>query len=136
VDLEGVVLEGMELGQLDIDDLFVLDRAGSLGGSRRRFSLNGSLYFRRTFGGLGCLGGFLCFAGGSGFFRFSWLCGFLYCFILLARSFLLCGSGGLVLVGLGRSAPALRCLFLLFGLFLLRPVLLGRRRGCPFPIIQ
>ena len=116
-DLEGVVLEGMELGQLDIDNLFVLGRAGSLGGSRRRFSLNGSLYLGRTLGGLGSLGGF---------FRFPRLCGFLYRLILLAGSFLLCRSGGLVLVGLGRSAPAFRCLFLLFGLFLLRPVLLGR----------
>ena len=42
----------MELGQLDIDNLFVLGRAGSLGGSRRRFSLNGSLYLGRTLGGL------------------------------------------------------------------------------------
>ena len=123
-DLEGVVFEGVEFGQLDIDDLLVLGRTGSLGGSRRRFSLNGSIYLRRTLSGTGSLGGFLCLAGGSGLFRFSRLCRFLYGLILLAGSFLLCRSGGLV--GLGRAAPALRCLFLLFGLFLLRPVLLGR----------
>ena len=127
-----MIFEGVEFGQLDINNLFLLARAWSLGGSRRCFSLNGSLYLRCTLSGTGSLGGFLCLFGGSGLFRFSRLCRFLYCLILLAGRFFLCGSGSLVLVGLGRSAPALRCLFLLFGLFLLRPVLLGRRRGSPF----
>ena len=109
-----MVLEGMELGQLDIDNLFVLGRAGSLGGSRRRFSLNGSLYLGRTLGGLGSLGGFFRFLGGSGLLRRL---------ALLGGSLLLCGSGGLGLILLGRSAPAL------LRLLLLRPGLFGRRRG-------
>ena len=95
-DLEGMIFEGVEFGQLDINNLFLLARAWSLGGSRRCFSLNGSLYLRCTLSGTGSLGGFLCLFGGSGLFRFSRLCRFLYCLILLAGRFFLCGSFGLI----------------------------------------
>ena len=54
-------------GQLDINNLLLLDRAWSLGRSCRCFSLNGSLYLGRSLGGLRGLGGFLRFLGGSGF---------------------------------------------------------------------
>ena len=104
-----MIFEGVELGQLDINNLLVLGRAGSPGGSRRRFRLGGSLYLGCTLGGLGSLGGFLRFLGGGGLLRRL---------AFLTGSLLLGGSGGLGL--LGRAAPALR------GLFLLRPGLLGR----------
>ena len=104
----------MELGQLDIDDLLVLGRAGSLGGNRRRFSLNGSRYLGRSLGGLGSLGGFLRFLAGSGFLRR---------FILLAGSLFLFRRNSFFLVCLGRTAPAFWGLGLFF---LLGPSLLGK----------
>ena len=112
-DLEGVIFEGVELGQLDINNLFLLARAGSLGRSRRRFSLNGSLYLGRSLGGLGSLGGFLRFLGGSGFL----------CRLARAGSLFLSGRSSFFLVCLGWTAPAFRGLgvFLLLG-----PSLLGR----------
>lgn len=62
-----MIFESMEVRQLDINDLLILGRAGSLGRDRRCFRLGGSLYFGRTLGGLGSLGGFLCFLGGGRF---------------------------------------------------------------------
>ena len=96
------------VGQLDINNLFLFARAGSLGRSRRRFSLNGSLYLGRSLGGLGSLGGFLRFLAGS------W---FLCRFILLAGSLFLSGRSSFFLVCLGWTAPAFRGLgvFLLLG---------------------
>ena len=109
-----MIFEGVELGQLDINNLFLLARAGSLGRSRRRFSLNGSLYLGRSLGELGSLGGFLRFLAGS------W---FLCRFILLAGSLFLSGRSRFFLVCFGRTAPA----FWGLGLFLLLgPSLLGR----------
>ena len=107
-DLEGMIFEGVEFGQLDINNLFLLARAGSLGGSRRRFSLNGSLYLGRSLGGLGSLGGFLRFLAGS------W---FLCRLALLAGSLFLSGRSSFFLVCLGWTAPAFRGLgvFLLLG---------------------
>ena len=112
-----MIFEGVEVRQFQVNNLLVLGRAGSLGGGRGRFSLNGSLYLWRTLGGLGSLGGFLGLLGGSGLLRRL---------ILFTGSLLLCGSGRLGLVLLGRAAPALRGLFLLLGLFPLLPGLLGR----------
>ena len=112
-----MIFEGVEVRQFQVNNLLVLGRAGSLGGSRRRFRWSGNFYLGRTLGGLGSLGGFLGFLGGSGLLRRL---------ILFTGSILLCRSGRLGLVLLGRAAPALRGLFLLLGLFPLLPGLLGR----------
>ena len=113
-DLERMIFEGVEVRQFQVNNLFLLRRAGSLGGGRGCFSLNRSLCLGRTLGGLGGLGGLFRFLGGSGLLRRL---------ALLAGGLLLCGSGGLGLILLGRAAPAL------LGLFLHRPGLFGRRRG-------
>lgn len=114
-DLEGMIFEGVEFGQLDINNLFLLARAWSLGRSRRRFSLNGSLYLGRSLGGLGSLGGFLRFLTGS------W---FLCRITLLAGSLFLSGRSRFFLVCLGRTASAFWGLWLFL---LLDPGLLVRR---------
>lgn len=129
----------MELGQLDIDNLFLLARAWSLGRSRRRFSLNGSLYLGVALVGLGALAAFSDFWLGAGFCAaLSFLLGASFCpgeavFSLSAlggrpRRFgdLDCSScfGPASLEGTGRSR-LFRGFYLLLGGGPLRDLLLG-----------